>query len=85
MTDTPDIEAIRKRAEAADSVPEWKLGVFYQKDVPALLSHIAALEAEHKAELLDYSIHVVETIKGDGIFEANAEAVAAYLAQKEKK
>lgn len=59
-TTTPDIEAIRKRAETAAKALDVGgiSGAFLcvepiLNDIPALLSHIAALEAERTELMID--------------------------------
>lgn len=79
---TPDIEAIRRRAEIGYA----KCRIRPIADVDTLLSHIAALEAGHEAELLG----MIAWLGDEGFFlltgpDSNETILAAYLAQKEKK
>lgn len=125
---TPDIEAIKKRTEAATEGP-WKThlvddtsivtedgtdvcttcdstqaeredgyNVEYERmeadaqfiaharsDIPALLSYIDTLKAEHEAELLEFSEFARKRVGDDLMSMTPKEALASYRAQKEKK
>lgn len=82
-----DSEAIRKRAKdclTGHAGPTIANNVF-AVDVPALLSHIAALEAAHEAELLSFARFIRYRIPGLNPFGmTDSQILTAYRAQKEK-
>lgn len=84
---TIDLEAIRKRTEPFRGL---KLpNPFAQEamdDREALLSHITAQDAEHKAEMLEVILFTMRFMITQASFSATTEKIlAAYLAQKENK